>query len=138
MPARDLFHDAVREGLEKEGWTITADPYVIRIEGVTYDIDLGANKVLAANKGTEKIAVEIKTFIGPSFVNKFHEAMGQFVNYLVGLEEQEPERELFLAVPASTYHKFFQQKIIQKTIERYEVRLIIYDPSKNSIVEWKK
>lgn len=75
MPARDLFHDAVREGLEKEGWTITADPYVIRIEGVTYDIDLGANKVLAANKGTEKIAVEIKTFIGPSFVNKFHEAM---------------------------------------------------------------
>ncbi len=29
MPAKDLFHDSVRNALEKDGWTITADPYTL-------------------------------------------------------------------------------------------------------------
>jgi len=29
MAAKDLFHDAVRACLEKEGWQITEDPYII-------------------------------------------------------------------------------------------------------------
>jgi hypothetical protein len=30
MAAKDVFHDAVRNGLEKEGWVITNDPLRIR------------------------------------------------------------------------------------------------------------
>lgn len=30
MPAKDLFHQAVRHALEKEGWIITYDPLHIR------------------------------------------------------------------------------------------------------------
>ncbi len=30
MAARDIFHGAVRKGLEKEGWVITDDPLEIR------------------------------------------------------------------------------------------------------------
>lgn len=29
MPAKDKFHEAVKIGLEREGWTITADPLYI-------------------------------------------------------------------------------------------------------------
>ena len=27
--AKDIFHDIVREAIEKDGWTITNDPYQI-------------------------------------------------------------------------------------------------------------
>lgn len=30
--ARDLFHDLVRAGLEAEGWRVTDDPYVLKVD----------------------------------------------------------------------------------------------------------
>ena len=65
MPAKDLFHDAVREALEKEGWTITDDPLYFTVGEVDFYIDLGAEQLIAAERGTEKIAVEIKSFSAP-------------------------------------------------------------------------
>jgi XisI protein/XisH protein len=58
MAARDLFHNAVRNALLKEEWKITADPLTIKIDGVKFEIDLAAEKVLAAEKGhrMEKVA----------------------------------------------------------------------------------
>ena len=48
--ARDLFHDAVKNALVKEQWLITADPLKIKIDGVKLEIDLAAEKVIAAEK----------------------------------------------------------------------------------------
>ena len=76
MPARDLFHNSVRTALEKEGWTITHDPLPIPYGLIDLYIDLGAERLLAAQRGTERIAVEIKSFLGPSLVNDFHTALG--------------------------------------------------------------
>jgi XisH protein len=45
--AKDLFHYAVRQALIKEKLVITADPLIIRIEGVKLEIDLAAEKVFA-------------------------------------------------------------------------------------------
>jgi hypothetical protein len=72
MPAHDVFHDAVKQGLIKEGWTITDDPLLLEFGFLNLYIDLAAEKVLAAEKGNERIAVEIKTFLGPSLVTDFH------------------------------------------------------------------
>ncbi|MFM9157401.1 MAG: XisH family protein, partial [Dolichospermum sp.] len=97
MSAKDIFHDAVRKGLEKEGWVITDDPLRIRSGRVDMQIDLGGEKILAAEKGEEKIAVEIKSFISSSNISEFHTALGQFLNYRFALEEQQSERLLYLA-----------------------------------------
>ena len=40
MSAKDIFHDAVRNALEKEAWKITHDPMFISIGGVQVYIDL--------------------------------------------------------------------------------------------------
>ena len=64
--AKDLFHDAVRNALIKDGWQITEDPLFLKIGGVELYIDLGAEKLIAAERNNEKIAVEIKSFINPS------------------------------------------------------------------------
>ena len=73
--AKDIFHDAIKTALEKEGWRITHDPYAFELGEVSFRIDLGAERVIAAEKGNEKIAVEIKTFIAQSDTNSFHKAI---------------------------------------------------------------
>ncbi len=136
--ARDKYHDAVRTALEKEGWTITDDPYSFSIGGVDFRADLGAEKLLAAEKTGEKIVVEIKSFIRQSPVTALHEAVGKYDLYLMGLEEHDPERILFLAVPAFSYDTFFQRPFVQKVIARKNMKLIVYEPGKEIIVQWIK
>ncbi len=105
--AKDLFHQTVKQALIKEGWTITQDPLTIRIDRVRLEIDLGAEKVFAAEKDGRKIAVEIKGFINPSNVNDFHNALGQFLSYRLALQMTEPQRVLYLAVPIDVFNTFF-------------------------------
>ena len=133
--AKDRFHDAVKIALEKEQWTITADPYEISVGEVDFEIDLAA-EMLAAERAGEKIAVEIKSFIGRSSVSDFHTALGQFINYQFALEEFEPERNLYLAVPESIYNSFFQRRFIRSVVERTQIRLLIYDEKQEVIIQW--
>jgi len=67
--AKDLYHNAVRHGLERKGWTITHDPLEIDFGEVLLKIDLGAEQLIAAEKQDEKIAVEIKSFLFLQFIN---------------------------------------------------------------------
>lgn len=85
MAAKDLFHDVVKQALLKEQWVVTADPLILKIDKVKLEIDLGAEKVFAAEKSGRKIAVEIKSFLNPSAITDFHSALGQFLNYRLGL-----------------------------------------------------
>lgn len=137
MSRKDQFHAAVKHALEKDGWLITHDPFTIQIsEAVKLKIDLGAESTIAAQRDQEKIAVEIKSFITDSDISEFHAALGQYLNYLQALEEKEPDRVLYLAVPIETHRDFFQIPFIQKSLKRHAINLIIYDPIKEEIKEW--
>jgi hypothetical protein len=136
MSAKDIFHDAVKHGLEKEGWIITDDPLSLKFGDTRIYIDLGAQRVLAAQKDNEKIAIEIKTFTGDSILFNFHVAIGQFINYQLVLENKEPSRLLYLAVPEEIYQTFFQSLLAQSVIKKYQIPLIIYDPQKEVILQW--
>ncbi len=136
--AKDIYHDNVRKALEKEGWTVTNDPLSFRVGGVGFRIDLGAEKVLIAQKENEKIAVEIKTFIQQSQIHAFYEALGQYESYLFALENYEPDRILYLAIPNDVYEDFFQKPFIQNFIERKNVKIIVYEPINESIISWIK
>lgn len=136
MAAKDLFHQAVKIALEKEQWIITNDPLKLEVGGAKFEIDLGAERLLAAERGTQKIAVEIKTFLGDSPINDYHAALGQFLNYRLALELSEPDRTLYLAVPTAIYTTFFQREFAQISLERHQIQLIIYDPVNEVIVQW--
>ncbi|GAA6617286.1 XisH family protein [Scytonema sp. NUACC26] len=133
--AKDRFHDAVRAALEKQEWTITADPYEVSVGDVDFEIDLAA-EMLAAERAGEKIAVEIKSFIGGSNVSEFHTALGQFLNYKFALEEFDPQRKLYLAIPESIYKSFFQRRFTRSVIERTQINLLIYNEIQEEIVQW--
>jgi hypothetical protein len=134
--ARDLFHQVVKDALTKDGWEITHDPFPVDYGDVQMQIDLGAERLLAATKDKATIAVEVKSFINPSAISEFHTAVGQYLNYRRALRAQEPKRILYLAVPSQTYDEFFRLRFIQEGIEEYRICLIVYDIEERSILKW--
>ncbi|MBK8655660.1 MAG: XisH family protein [Haliscomenobacter sp.] len=137
MPARDFYHDVVRHALEQDGWTITHDPYFMRIGKRKGYIDLGAEIVGAEREG-EKIAVEIKSFVGLSDLDAFEEAMGQFLLYKPALTKKEPDRILFLAIPNGFFVKFFEDSFFLEIIDLYEIPLLIFNEKESKIIRWKR
>ncbi len=138
MPAKDIYHNVVRRALEKDGWIITDDPLVIQVEQkrIVY-IDLGAENFIAAEKTGEKIAVEIKSFVGKSFNAEFYTALGQFISYYGVLNESEPGRTLYLAVPKSIYQTQFDSKLVSLAVKNSGLRYIVYDVhEEGGIVLW--
>lgn len=136
MAQLDKIHDAVKNALIKDGWTITADPLKIVYEEFRLLADLGAEKSLAAERGTEKIAVEIKSFRGRSSVDDFEKALGQYRLYRRLLKFTEPERNIFLAVDSSIYEKFFTGFGVQLVLEEEEVSLIVVNIESEEVLLW--
>ena len=136
MAAKDRFHNIVRIALEKQQWKITDDPLKLDVGGTKFEIDLGAEQLLGAERGKEKIAVEIKSFLSDSPLTDYHAALGQFLNYRLALEISEPTRVLYLAVPLVAYESFFRREFPQISLEKYQIKQIIYDPIQEAIIQW--
>ncbi len=137
MSAKDAFHEVVKIALQKDGWQITHDPYNLQAGTLELYIDLGAEKVVAAEKDGQKIAVEIKSFTGPSKISQFYTALGQFISYRAALQKQENERILYLAVPGNVYDSFFTMGFIQSLVQQNQIHLIVYDIEQEAIAQWQ-
>jgi hypothetical protein len=137
MPAKDKYHQTVRNALVKDSWTITHDPLRIRLtRGRNLFVDLGAERLLAAERGTEKIAIEVKSFTRPSDMKDLEEAVGQFVLYARLLIRYYPEHMLYLAVTENTYRTVFEEEAGKTLIEDGIISLVTFDPEKEVIVRW--
>jgi hypothetical protein len=136
MTAKDKFHDAVRSALVKENWDITDDPLKFEYGEVKFRIDLAADRLIAAERQQEKIAIEIKSFLNTSALTDLHAAVGQFRHYRLALRKTDSDRKLYLAVPLETYRSFFQKQFVQESMEDNQVLLVIYDPDREEIVQW--
>jgi XisH protein len=134
--AKDLFHKTVKTALENDGWTITHDPYFVKSLKADYEVDLAAEKIIAAEKGSTKIAVEVKSFIKPSFAHEFHSALGQYLNYLALMKLQEPDRVLYLAVTKEIFDNNFSAPSTDFVVKNYGVKLLIFNPLNFEIEQW--
>jgi hypothetical protein len=136
MPARDSVHNNVRHALERDGWTITHDPLRIHLGVRKFFVDLGAERLLGAEKGERKIAVEVKTFGGASEMRDLEAAVGQFVVYEQAMRIKEPGRTLYLAVPESVWVPVFLDDIGRILIDRHVLNVVTFDADKEEIVRW--
>jgi hypothetical protein len=137
MPALDRYHHAVRNALIKDGWTVTDDPLTLKVGADRIHIDLAAERLITADKGVQKIAVEIKTFAGASKIADLEDALGQYVLYRMALRRTEPERELFLAVPQPVVVNQFQSRELWRAFFTDENgRVLGYDPETEEIILW--
>ncbi|MBD2280572.1 MAG: fatty-acid oxidation protein subunit alpha [Dolichospermum sp. DEX189] len=137
MSAKDIFHGVVKIALQKDGWQVTNDPLTISVGGVNISIDLAAEKLIAAEREGQKIAVEVKSFLErSSAISEFHTALGQFINYRGALRRLQPERVLYLAVPLTTYKTFFQLDFPKDMILENQLKMLVYDVEQEVIFKW--
>ncbi len=136
MPAKDLYHEVVKTALIKDGWQITHDPLIFRLGLRSVYIDIGAEKLIAARRGSEKIAVEIKSFSSPSPINDLENAWGQFFLYARVLQRKEPDRLLYLAISRTVFETLFNEEAGQILQEEPGFRLIVFDPKTEEILQW--
>jgi hypothetical protein len=136
MPARDRYHHQVKNALIKDGWTITDDPLHVKWGKKDMYVDLGAEQLLAAEKGERKIAVEVKSFLGPSEMADLERAVGQFIIYRRVLSRAEPDRALFLAIDEEVYDNLFKEPIGTLLLEDPFIQLIVFDPKTETIRQW--
>ncbi len=138
MPAKDLFHPHVRLALEKDGWTITDDPLLLLWGSAPVYVDLGAEKIIAAEKDERKIAVEVKSFLRGSRTEDLEDAMGQIVLYRYLLRRTQPDRELFLAIRKDVYESYISLPHVIEFLRTEHVNLLVFDPQTTEVVQWIK
>ena len=137
MPAKDKIHEAVCNALDNDDWIITDDPLTLEYEDKRVYPDLGAQRpIIGAERGEEKIAVEIKGFLSRSIMHDLQDALGQYTVYLAFLERVEPDRKLYLATTEVAYNTLYNSAAIRMLLDVYKVSLIVIDIEKEEVIEW--
>jgi hypothetical protein len=136
MARNDIYYSTVKKALDKDDWKITHDPFRLRIGKKRLAMDLGAERLISVEKGTRKIIIEIKSFLGRSDVKDLQQALGQYVMYNQVLRQQNIGRDLYLAVPHRTYQTIFQSELGLILLQNQLIRLLVFDEFQEVIVEW--
>jgi hypothetical protein len=137
MPALDIYHNTVKTAIEKDGWLITHDPYRIKLtRGKNLFVDLGAERLIAAERGLEKIAIEIKSFRRASDMRDLEEALGQYILYQRLLARYDRDRKLYLAIPEEVRESVFEEEAGSVLIEDGLIQLVTFDIIEEAIISW--
>lgn len=135
MSRRDAYHDIVRRALEADGWIITHDPLMLQFGERNVYVDMGAEMPMAAEKAGRKIAIEVKSFLSLSAIADMESALGQFVLYDFLLQEQEPSRQLYLAIPERAYLAVFDTIAGHRLIRGRGLRILVVGENER-VVKW--
>lgn len=136
MPAKDIYHNTVKKSLEKDGWTITHDPFPLKIGKKRLSADLGAERLISAERGIQKIVVEVKSFVGQSDVRDLEQALGQYVLYSQIIKETGIDLDLYLAISQLTFNSVFTIQLGQILLENQILKLVVFDNESEVIVQW--
>ena len=140
MAAKDFYHEPFVRALQKEGWSITHAPLTLPFQDTSLLIDVGAEQTIAAERGTERIAVEIKRFLKLSPIQDLKEALGQYILYADVMAEspEHSDRTLYLAIREEVYNDVFDDAQTLRILRRRSICLVIFNPIEEEILQWKK
>ena len=136
MPRKDRIHEAVKNALVKDGWTITDDPYRIEYEEADVYADLRIEKGSAGPAQRRVLVIEIKEFAVVSPMNRLEEALGQYQVYRSYLRQTAPDEQLYLAVDKASHDALFSRKSFQRIVADYHLALVVVDILQEEVVEW--
>lgn len=101
-------------------------------------VDLGAERLVTAERGTERIAVEIKSFVNRSRTQDIERAVGQFVVYqdALALSPENSDRILYLALRESSYLTLFETSLGKMLLNNRRLKLVVFDLEMETITRW--
>lgn len=132
MPAKDRYHDIVKEALVKSGWTVTHDPRTLLLPERVLFIDIRAIN----DKDEAALLIEIKGFEQSSQVEALMEALGKYNVYRSAMKYNNINEPLYLAIPESAYSGIMSETLGEEIIRDYEVKLLVFDPDEREILRW--
>lgn len=136
MPRKDQIHEAVKNALVKDGWTVTNDPCRIHYMDVDVYADLRVEKLAEETGQRRALVIEIKTFSAPSSVHEMETALGQYMLYRTFLRQIAPEEEIYLAISETVFKELFARKSFQLIVQDNQVAMLIVNLDREEIVQW--
>lgn len=133
--AKDKLHDLVEIALAKDSWS-NIQPLTLDYAGTDLNLDIVADKLIGAEQGNLRIAVEVKSFSNPSVTYDFHQAVSQYLHYRMALNYLGIERIPYLAIPESIYTNYLTQPFFQDSLTLHQVNLVTIDPLRQETVRW--
>ncbi len=133
MPAKDRYHDTVKRALGKDGWTIDDEQITLTVEQRNLWIDLQASKT----EPRLVILIEVKELAEvDSAVEALANALGKFELYRLAIRAANLAFPLFLAVTKDAYDGILSERIGRLALEHAQIPLIVFDATREEIVEW--
>jgi hypothetical protein len=133
MPANDKYHETVIQSLKKDGWRITEEQVVLSIGRRRLLVDVEASH----EKESSVVFIEIKGFENaPSIIDYLENAIGQYVLYRAILESSGTTTPLYMAIPIAAYVGIFNEEVGKVAIERLNLKLMVFNPMLEEVVEW--
>lgn len=139
MPQKDVIHGVVRGALQRAGWQVVTEQFMLEEDELRVFIDMTATPEpgsLPLSRGD--IAVEVKSFSSASFMTELHEALGQYLLYREKLQALGYRHTLFLAIPSRTYEAFFHRPSVERLIRHFQIRLLVVNLHRGEIETWTK
>ncbi|MCC7206416.1 MAG: hypothetical protein IT323_03870 [Anaerolineae bacterium] len=134
MPAKDAYHDIVIRALVKDGWTIVQEQVYLSDGQRHCWVDLSVRRekeslILIEIKGMDNVASSLVSLMS---------AVGQYVFYRAMLDYLELNYELFLAVPDAVYSTIIQSPAALRMVTSTQVHFLVFNPSREEVVAWKR
>jgi hypothetical protein len=136
VPAKDLYHGTVRQVLLKDGWSILKEDYELQYGDDSLYPDFAAERSIVAARGMRQILVEVKSFLGRSFIADLQSAIGQYAMYQNVIEAEGLAFRLYLAIPLVVYEERFQSPLAQLMLNRGAVNLLVFDAEQEVVNQW--
>ena len=134
MPAIDNCEPAVIKALEKAGWHVTDQPYIITL-GEKY---LFADLRLRDKDNQEIMIVEVKCFPeSKSDLDSLYGAIGQYLLYRSALSENGISDIIYLSIPLRIYDTLIQEDAVRSLIAQSSINCIVVDIEREEIVKWQ-
>lgn len=137
--AKDAIHDAVKNALIKDGWTIIREHFQLSYGELEGYVDIAAERQpIVATRDNNRIVVEVKTFSGRSFMREFQQAIGQYELYRDLIELTQQDFQLILAVSDYVYNTYFTRPTTTLVIQRHQMHLLVINVKNEEVFKWVK
>lgn len=134
MPAIDQCEPIVIRALQKEGWFVVDQPFVIKVEREIVFVDLRLHE---RENNRDIIIVEVKCFSDArKQLETFYHSVGQVLYYRQLLRLQQNDTKLYLALPLSAYSSLLQRPAVKLLVDEYLIPIIVIDLENEVVTQW--